>query len=92
MVRSKAPHREKVKGLLLELVGPARVEDGCLYYDLYQQSDEPDTFFIVDGWASEGAIEEHAAHPNVTRVVDQLLPLLECPLKVTTSIRVSKHT
>ncbi|MEU6226872.1 hypothetical protein [Streptomyces sp. NPDC047042] len=23
-------------------------EAGCLYYDLYQQSDEPDTFYIVD--------------------------------------------
>ncbi|MEU2007135.1 putative quinol monooxygenase [Rhodococcus sp. NPDC019627] len=88
-VRSKSPHREKVEELLLDLVGPAREEAGCLYYDLYQQSDEPDTFYIVDGWASAEAIAEHAEHPNVTRIVEQLLPLLEAPLKVTTSNRVS---
>lgn len=88
-VRGKAPHRARVEELLLELVGPARAEAGCLYYDLYQQSDEPDTFYIVDGWASPEAVAEHAEHPNVTKVVEQLLPLLDVPLKVTTSNRVS---
>ncbi|MEU1216981.1 putative quinol monooxygenase [Streptomyces sp. NPDC005790] len=88
-VRAKAPHRERVKELLLELVGPARAEPGCLYYDLYEQADTPGTFFIVDGWTSAEAIAEHADHPNVTRVVNQLTPLLDVPLKVTTSTRVS---
>jgi len=88
-VRSMAVHRNTVRHLLLELVDPARAESGCLYYDLYQQSDEPDTFYIVDGWVSAEAIAEHADHPNVTRVVGQLLPLLEVPLKVTTNERVS---
>jgi quinol monooxygenase YgiN len=88
-VRSRAAHRERVKELLLELVVPARLEAGCLYYDLYQQSDEPDAFYIVDGWVSADAVAIHGEHPNVVRVVDQLLPLLERPLKVTTSTRVS---
>ena len=91
VVRSQAPHREWVKDLLLELVGPARLEEGCLYYDLYQQLDEPDTFYIVDGWRSEAAVAAHAVHLNVLRVVDQLLPLLVSPLEVTTSTRVSER-
>ncbi|MET9387004.1 putative quinol monooxygenase [Streptomyces sp. NPDC002928] len=88
-VRGKTAHRARVEELLLELVGPARAEAGCLYYDLYQQSDKPDTFYIIDGWTSAEAVAEHAEHPNVTKVVEQLLPLLEVPLKVTTSNRVS---
>jgi|SRR5258708_5954517 quinol monooxygenase YgiN len=52
-VRSKPRDRTEVKGLLLELVGPARREAGCLYYDLYQQADAPDVFYIVDGWATQ---------------------------------------
>jgi quinol monooxygenase YgiN len=79
-----------VKELLLELVGPARLEEGCLYYDVSQQSDQPDTFYIIDGWASEEAVAVHAAHPNVSRVVGQLLPLLGSPLEVITSNRVSE--
>jgi quinol monooxygenase YgiN len=77
VVRSKPENREKVKELLLELVRPARREEGCLYYDLYQQVDEPNTFYIIDGWASEEAVAAHTMHPNVSRVVAQLLPLLE---------------
>ncbi|MGW6405483.1 putative quinol monooxygenase [Streptomyces sp. NPDC055134] len=88
-VRAQTAHRDKVQELLLELVGPARAEPGCLYYDIIQQTDEPDTFYIVDGWASHEAIAEHTVHPNVARVVDQLAPLLAVPLHVTTSIRVS---
>lgn len=88
-VRAKAPDREKVKGLLLELIAPAREEAGCLYYDLYQQTDEPNTFYIVDGWVSAEAIATHTEHPNVPRIVEQLLPLLASPLEVTTSIRLS---
>jgi|ERR1700754_3502051 quinol monooxygenase YgiN len=88
-VRSMPAHREAVKRLLLDLVEPARQEAGCLYYDLYQNDAEPDRFFIVDGWASDAAIAEHAKHPNVTRVVEQLLPLLEVPLQVSTNLRLT---
>jgi len=88
-VRAKPEHRDEVKMLLLELVGPSRSEPGCLYYDLYQDGDTPDTFFIVDGWVSESAIAEHLAHPNVPRVVERLLPLLVEPLHNSTSRRLS---
>jgi quinol monooxygenase YgiN len=76
-VRSKSLDRAKVKGLLLELVGPARAEAGCLYYDLYQQSDVPDVFYIVDGWASDDDVATHTEQSTVTRVVERLLPLLD---------------
>jgi quinol monooxygenase YgiN len=80
-VRAQPEHRDRVGELLLELVGPARSETGCLYYDLYQERDRSDTFVLVDGWASEAALAGHAVHPNVTRVVQQLTPLLASPLE-----------
>ena len=86
-VRAKAGDRERVKELLLELIAPAREEAGCLYYELYQQADEPNTFYIVYGRVSAEAIAAHTEHPNVPRIVEQLLPLLASPLEVTTSIR-----
>ena len=90
-VRGKSAQRTRVQELLLDLVAPARAEAGCLYYDLYQNGDEPDTFYIVDGWVSGKAIEEHTVHPNVIRVVEELLPLLEVPLEVSTSLRVTEN-
>jgi quinol monooxygenase YgiN len=89
-VRAQTEHRDKVKSLLLELVGPAMAEEGCLYYDINQQNDEPDTFHIVDGWVSAEAVEAHVAHPNVRRVVAELTPLLSQPLELRTSTRISE--
>ena len=80
-VRAQPEHRERVGELLVELVGPARAETGCLYYDLYHERDLPDTYVLLDGWASEAALAAHAVHPNVTRVVEQLMPLLASPLE-----------
>ena len=79
-VQAKPAHRDRVGELLLELIDPARAEAGCLYYDLYQERDHPDTFVLLDGWASEEALAAHAVHPNVSRVVEQLNPLLAVPL------------
>ncbi|EJL22713.1 hypothetical protein PMI02_04427 [Novosphingobium sp. AP12] len=80
-VHAQSEHRERVGMLLLELVDPARAEAGCLYYDLYHERDHLDTFVLLDGWASEAALAAHAVHPNVTRVVEQLRPLLASPLE-----------
>ncbi len=88
-VHARAEHREQVKTLLLELIEPARGETGCLYYDLYQNISKPDTFYIMDGWVSDAAIEAHTAHPNVARVVEQLQPLLADPLDLTISAKVN---
>ncbi|WP_429819293.1 putative quinol monooxygenase [Ensifer sp. B1-9] len=75
----ESPNRDRVKELLQEFIGPAREEPGCLYYHLYQRMDDPNTFFILDGWANEKAAAAHGEHPNVKRVLVPLLPLLSRP-------------
>ncbi|MEY8738433.1 putative quinol monooxygenase [Bacillales bacterium AN1005] len=85
----ETPNRNKVHELLLELVGPARLEEGCLYYDLYQNIEDPNTFYILDGWVNEKAVAEHAQHPNVARVMEVLSPLLLSAPKITLNNRLS---
>jgi hypothetical protein len=53
-LRCEPENRERVKELVLKFVEPARLEAGCLYYDFYQKIDEPDTFYIIDGWGKPG--------------------------------------
>lgn len=89
-VHAQTMYREQVKQLLLELVQPARDEEGCLYYDLDQDIKDPDFFYIVDGWVSDEAIAAHTTHPNVPRIVELLTPLLAEPLSVSISNRISK--
>ncbi|PDT50111.1 antibiotic biosynthesis monooxygenase [Sinorhizobium fredii] len=87
--KSTTMNRDRVKELLLEFIGPAREETGCLYYDLYQRSDDPNTFFILDGWADEDAVAGHGKHANVLRVLEHLLPLLVSPPSIIMNNRVS---
>ena len=88
-VSCEAPNRAKVKELLLKLVEPAHLEEGCLYYDLYQTIDNPNTFYILDGWVNEKAVADHAKHPSVASVMGVLSPLLLHAPKITLSRRIS---
>lgn len=75
-VRCKPEDRERVRELMLEYVEPARQEPGCLYYDIFQEQNDPDVFYILDGWANQAAVDAHVEHPNVPRVNALLHPLL----------------
>jgi quinol monooxygenase YgiN len=76
-LHAQPKHRQKVKDLLLELVGPAREEKGNLFYHVYQDRDALDTFHIVDGWSTKDAYLSHHNSPNVARVVKEMSPFLD---------------
>jgi quinol monooxygenase YgiN len=88
-LRCESKDRERVRDLILQFVLPARAEPGCLYYDLYQRIDAPDTFFILDGWVDEAAVQSHAAHSHVAEVMKKLGPLLTFGPSITLTTRVS---
>lgn len=43
-IRSQPAHRARLRELLLELIDPVRSEPDCLYYNLFQQAEDPDAF------------------------------------------------
>jgi quinol monooxygenase YgiN len=88
-LRCDAKDCERVRDLILQFVDPARAEPGCLYYDLYQRVDAPDTFFILDGWVNQAAVDSHAAHPHVAEVMKELGPLLTFGPLITLTTRAS---
>ena len=89
-LRCAAADRERVLELTLQFVEPARGEKGCLYYDLHQKLGEPNTFFIIDGWANQAAVDAHAGNPHVASVMTELGPLLTFGPSLTFTSRVSK--
>lgn len=88
-LRCAPANRERVRELALRFVAPARAEPGCLYYHLHQKLDAPDTFFIIDGWANQAAINAHAGNAHVADVMKELGPLLTFGPSLTVSARVS---
>src|SRR6476620_4998220 len=87
-LRCDPKDRDRVRDLILQFVLPARAEPGCLYYDLYQRVEAPDTFFIQDGWIDASAVERHAANAHVAEVMKELGPLLTFGPSITLTTRV----
>lgn len=88
-LRCESANRERVRELILTFVEPARMEEGCIYYDLHQKIDDPNTFFILDGWTNQDAVDAHAANPHVGQVMQELGPLLTFGPSITLNRRVS---
>lgn len=88
-LRCETANRDRVCKLALMFVEPARQEEGCIYYDLHQKIDDPNTFFIIDGWKNQDAVDAHSNNPHVAEVMKNLGPLLTFGPSLTFSSRVS---
>ncbi|UOG73413.1 antibiotic biosynthesis monooxygenase [Hymenobacter tibetensis] len=90
-IRSQPAHRQRVQGLLLELIEPVRREPGCLYYHLLVQAEDPTAFVLLAGWANEEAVAAHPTHPAVPGILALVRPLLASPWEVLPTQRVSEN-
>ena len=54
-------HREAMLPAFRAMVEASRAESGNLAYDLTEDLENPCRFFILEAWASAGAIVEHNA-------------------------------
>jgi len=55
---------DKLKKLLEDMVEPSRNEDGCLLYNIYQMSEKPSTFVVIESWRDEAALKGHQNSPH----------------------------
>ncbi len=88
-LRCATPGRERGSEFAFLFVGPARAEPGCLHYNLHQKLEEPNTFFIIDGWANQAAVASHAKNPHLAKVMKELGPLRTFGRSLTFTSRVS---
>ncbi|MBD9456124.1 antibiotic biosynthesis monooxygenase [Pseudomonas sp. PDM05] len=48
-----------------QLAPLVRAEQGCIQYDLHPVSGNPDSFVLIEKWASKAALEAHHATPHM---------------------------
>ena len=66
---------------LTDLLEPTRKEDGCFYYDLHVDSNDPGRFLFHESWASQA---HHAAHdktPHILNLRAHIKELSQPPVK-----------
>ncbi len=76
----KAAKIEEAKKLLQELVVGSNQEEGCLYYQLFQDNAQPQKFVIIEHWLSKTALDLHATSKHLLELRPLLQPLLEAPI------------
>ena len=50
---------EALGAALAALVGPTRLETGCLNYDLHRSVDDADVWFVYENWRSPEGFDAH---------------------------------
>ncbi len=58
-IRAKSGHEDEVRKAFEAVVGPSRKEAGCLAYQLFEDVHYTGSFFTVEEWESEEALDTH---------------------------------
>jgi quinol monooxygenase YgiN len=51
----------ELKALLSAMVAPSKAEEGVIFYEIFQYSDNPRKFMAYESWESEEALDGHKA-------------------------------
>ncbi len=64
---AKEGDESKMKQLLCAMVAPSKVEDGCIFYEIFQYENNRRKFMAVETWRDEVALNGHktSAHYKV---------------------------
>jgi quinol monooxygenase YgiN len=71
-----------IKALLESLVVPTRQEEGCIRYELLQNTADPADFTFDEEWTSDAALEQHLASPHLQAALPTLNELVAAPVDI----------
>src|SRR5262245_22276721 len=82
-ITARPGHELRVRDELHRLLAPTRAEEGCLNYDLHEETDRPGQFLLHETWTSEAHLRRHleSAHIGAWRAVAH--DLLAQPIEIT---------
>lgn len=78
--RAKGGNEGDVRQALHAFVEPARSEDGCLHYELYEDVQYTGSFYTVKMWASQAHLDAHVK--NQQSDMNKILPHLSEQLRI----------
>lgn len=62
-----------------DMLGPTRLEAGCIRYRFYQDIEDPNAFSFVEEWESWDALNDHFRSDHVGHLLAELGDLLARP-------------
>ena len=71
-VTTSPENLDEVVAGLNELAAGSRAEEGCIGYDIFQNTIEPTSLIIVETWADDAALTAHQSTPHYTTILPAL--------------------
>jgi quinol monooxygenase YgiN len=62
----------ELRAALMGLVGPTRLEAGCLNYDLHQSPDNPARFMFHENWVSKALLDVHLQSKHIKALLPRV--------------------
>ena len=78
-LRAKPDKVEETKVALLALVEPTRAENGCILYELSQNTADPTDFTFVEEWESDKALDTHLESEHIRELRSRADDLFAAP-------------
>ncbi len=63
---------DKLRDVLLTVLGPTKALSGCISCRLYQEEGNPNSWLLLEEWASDEDMERHVASPIFHRVLEAM--------------------
>ena len=65
IAETSADRAEELKSICLGLIEPTRKEEGCIAYELYQDTSNPGKFTFIENWQSKEHLDAHLKTPHL---------------------------
>ena len=69
-ILAKAEKREEVKAELIKLVGFSKSDEGCINYNLHQDNENQNLFFVYENWENHDALQKHTESNHFQHFVE----------------------
>jgi len=77
---------DKMKELLSAMVKPSKIEDGCIFYEIFQYNNNKRKFMAYESWRDEKALDGHKASAHYAVYKSSYEPY--CEKKYTDALKV----
>jgi len=81
--RVKRGKEDALRGALVALCGPTRLEKGCINYDLHEAPDDPALLVFHENWVTQADLDAHLRSPHIEGFRRRADELLADPPKIT---------
>nr|WP_320117871.1 putative quinol monooxygenase [uncultured Marinifilum sp.] len=68
-ILAKEEKGEFVKAELLKLAGLSKSDKGCVNYDLHQDKENADLFFVHENWVNRDSLQKHVESKHFANYV-----------------------